>query len=211
MDKSFFSSKAHPARRLLDLLAEASIGLDTSTAAGVAALAMVEKVVTRVLDEFETDLALFESAVVDVERFVDDQKRAEEQIVERSARLIEAREREELARMASEFAAVFDTMSSFSRRSDRWRKNTCGAGTKAACRRCRLPGVGIVRTRSPTIYTFSAIFTSLASSSASEYGPTFASMTRPEASSRTVNGSTPMVLPRRRANSSAWAPPVQSG
>jgi uncharacterized protein DUF1631 len=102
MDKSFFSSKAHPARRLIDLLAEASIGLDTSTAAGVAALAMVEKVVTRVLDEFETDLALFESAVAEVERFVDDQKRAEEQIVERSARLIEAREREELARMVAE-------------------------------------------------------------------------------------------------------------
>jgi hypothetical protein len=102
MDKSFFSSKAHPARRLIDLLAEASMGLDGTTAAGVAALEMVEKAVARVLEEFESDVAPFESAIAQVEAFVDDQKRVEEQIVERSARLIEAREREELARMVAE-------------------------------------------------------------------------------------------------------------
>lgn len=102
MDKSFFSSKAHPARRLIDLLAEASMGLDSSTPAGSAALTMVEAVVTHVLDEFDTDLALFESAVAQVEGFLEEQKRAEEQIVERSARLIEARERQELARMVAE-------------------------------------------------------------------------------------------------------------
>jgi hypothetical protein len=102
MDKSFFSSKAHPARRLIDLLAEASMGLDASTAAGRAALEMVEKAVGRVLEEFEADVTPFESAIADVESFVDDQKRAEEQIVERSARLIEARERQELARMVAE-------------------------------------------------------------------------------------------------------------
>jgi len=102
MDKSFFSSKAHPARRLIDLLAEVSMGLDASTAAGHAALEMVEKAVARVLEEFEADVAPFESAIADVERFLDDQKRAEEQIVERSARLIEARERQELARMVAE-------------------------------------------------------------------------------------------------------------
>ncbi|MGE5094488.1 MAG: DUF1631 domain-containing protein [Betaproteobacteria bacterium] len=102
MDKSFFSSKAHPARRLIDLLAEASMGLDASTPGGSAALGMVEAVVTRVLDEFDNDLALFESAVADVEKFLEEQKRAEEQIIERSARLIEAREREELGRMVAE-------------------------------------------------------------------------------------------------------------
>ncbi|HET9650944.1 MAG TPA: DUF1631 family protein, partial [Usitatibacter sp.] len=102
MDKSFFSSRAHPARRLIDLLAEASMGLDASKPAGRAALDMVEAVVTRVLDEFDTDLALFESAGAEVEKFLEDQKRAEDQIIERSARLIEAREREELARMVAE-------------------------------------------------------------------------------------------------------------
>ena len=102
LDKSFFSSKTHPARRLIDLLAEASMGLDAATQAGSAALSMVENVVGRLLDEFEADIAPFEAAIVDVEAFVEEQKRAEEQIVERSARLIEARERQELARMVAE-------------------------------------------------------------------------------------------------------------
>lgn len=102
IDKTFFSSKAHPARRLIDLLAEASMGLDATNEAGKAALAMVEKVVGRLLDEFEADIGPFEAAIADVEAFVAEQKRAEEQIVERSARLIEARERQELARMVAE-------------------------------------------------------------------------------------------------------------
>jgi hypothetical protein len=102
MDKTFFSWKTHPARALLDRLAEASMGLDSSTAAGRAALEMVEKAVGHVLEEFEADVAPFESAVAQVQAFLEDQKRAEEQIVERSARLIEAREREELARMVAE-------------------------------------------------------------------------------------------------------------
>jgi len=102
MDKSFFSSKSHPARRLIDLLAEASIGLDPNTSAGRCALEMVEKAVACVLQDFEADVAPFESAISQVEAFLEDQKRVEEQIVERSARLIEARERQELARMVSE-------------------------------------------------------------------------------------------------------------
>jgi uncharacterized protein DUF1631 len=102
LDKAFFSSKAHPARRLLDLLAEASLGLDQSTADGGATLAMVERIVGRVLDGFETDMAFFSALVAEVEAFLDEHKRAEQDIVERSARVIEARERQEIARMAAE-------------------------------------------------------------------------------------------------------------
>ncbi|HET7400542.1 MAG TPA: DUF1631 domain-containing protein [Usitatibacter sp.] len=102
LDKAFFSSKSHPARRLLDLLAEASLGLDQSTADGGATLAMVERVVARVLEGFETDMAFFSALVAEVEAFLEAQKHAEQNIVERSARLIEAREREEIARMSAE-------------------------------------------------------------------------------------------------------------
>ncbi len=63
IDKSFFSSKAHPARRLLDLLAESSIGLaDSSGDRQAAALKMIEEVVDKVLTEFETDVSLFEAS-----------------------------------------------------------------------------------------------------------------------------------------------------
>ena len=111
IDKSFFSSKAHPARRLLDLLAESSIGLADTGERQAAALKMIEEVVDKVLEEFETDVALFESLVARVEAFIEAQKRAENDIVERSAKLIEERERDEIARAvaAQEIARRLET------------------------------------------------------------------------------------------------------
>lgn len=102
LDKSFFSSKSHPARRLIDLLAEISIGLDESDERGGATLTLIASVVDSVLAEFDTDLTLFESLVTRVEGFIEQQKDAEADIVRRSAQLIESREREEIARLVAE-------------------------------------------------------------------------------------------------------------
>ncbi len=102
LDRSFFSSKAHPARRLLDLLAQASIGLAEGSPREGPAVALVESVVERVLAEFETDIALFEAMAQRVAAFIEEQKATEGEIVERSARLIEEREREEIARLVAE-------------------------------------------------------------------------------------------------------------
>jgi hypothetical protein len=81
LDKSFFSSKSHPARRLIDLLAEISIGLDDTDARGGATLALVENVVDHILENFDTDLKLFESMVARVEKFIEEQGVAEAEIV----------------------------------------------------------------------------------------------------------------------------------
>jgi hypothetical protein len=102
LDRTFFSSSAHPARRLVDLLAQASIGADGRATAGDAALALVDNVVDTVLHEFDTDLEVFEKMVARVNAFIVQQGRAEAEVVERSARLIEAREREEMARAVGE-------------------------------------------------------------------------------------------------------------
>ena len=102
LDRSFFSSKAHPARRLLDLLAQASIGLTEGSPREGPAVALVESVVERVLAEFETDIALFEAMAERVAAFIEEQKATEGDIVERSARMIEEREREEIARALAE-------------------------------------------------------------------------------------------------------------
>jgi hypothetical protein len=102
LDKSFFSSKAHPARRLLDRLSEAAFGVDEAYPQGGATLALVEKVVARVLEEFDSDMALFEELVGQVELFIDERSRAESQLVERTVRLIQDREREEVAQAAAE-------------------------------------------------------------------------------------------------------------
>jgi hypothetical protein len=63
---------------------------------------MIERVVARVLDEFESDMALFESLVAEVELFIDERTRAESQLVERTVRLIQDREREEIAQVVAE-------------------------------------------------------------------------------------------------------------
>jgi hypothetical protein len=101
LDKSFFSSRSHPARRLIDLLAEATIGLEDGER-GDATLALVENVVDFIVHGFETDLALFEAMVARVEAFIEEQGRAEAEIVQRSARLVEGREREQIARLVGE-------------------------------------------------------------------------------------------------------------
>ena len=101
LDKTFFSTKGHPARRLLDLLAESALGLDESAHREAPTLALIESVVERVLADFETDVALFETQAARVAAFIEEQKRGDNEIVERSARLIEEREREEIARVVA--------------------------------------------------------------------------------------------------------------
>jgi len=97
VDKAFFSSPSHPARRLLDLLAECAIGLDESHAEDSDVLRLVEGVVATVLTEFESDLALFATQVARVEAFIAERRDVEASLVERSTRLLEERERREAA------------------------------------------------------------------------------------------------------------------
>jgi uncharacterized protein DUF1631 len=102
LDRGFFSSDAHPARRLIDLLAQVGIGLDEHDERGRAALALIGNVVDTVVRDFETEVAFFSALVARVEAFVAEQDRAEAELVERSARLVEARERDEIARLVAE-------------------------------------------------------------------------------------------------------------
>lgn len=97
LDKAFFSSKGHPARRLLDGLADSALGLDEDDTRGIETLSMIDGMVDRVLHEFESDLALFEKLAAEVEAFLEARGRAEDDIVQRSAQLVEARERREIA------------------------------------------------------------------------------------------------------------------
>jgi hypothetical protein len=101
LDKSFFSSKSHPARRLLDLLAESAMGLDHASPKEGEVVQLIERAVQRVLDEFVTDQQVFERIAADVAGFIEERSRAEAALVERSARLIEERERDEDARLAA--------------------------------------------------------------------------------------------------------------
>jgi hypothetical protein len=96
LDKSFFSSREHPARRLIDLLAELSIGVDARNPDDPA-LKLVEQVVDHVREHFETDLAPYAAMCEKVQVFVAARDEAEAVLVERSARVVEERERREIA------------------------------------------------------------------------------------------------------------------
>ncbi len=100
-DRTFFSKTRHPARRLLNMLAKAGIGLDdTLRPDNSPRLQEIERIVRRVLEEFTDDISLFDTLVGEFETFL--QKAAErEQFVEKkqSARL-RTREAKEQIRVA---------------------------------------------------------------------------------------------------------------
>ena len=66
LDRNFFSQANHPVRRMLDAIATLSVHLpDNET--GNARLEAISQVVSRVLDKFEQDIAVFESAAAELE------------------------------------------------------------------------------------------------------------------------------------------------
>src|SRR5258705_232303 len=77
LDKSFFSSKSHPTRRVLDLLAESAMGLDHASSRESEVLLLIERAVQRVLDEFVTDPQVFEKIASEVAAFIEERSRAE--------------------------------------------------------------------------------------------------------------------------------------
>ena len=102
LDRAFFSSRAHPARLLLDRLARAAIGMDEASGRGAATLAKLEEVVGRVLGEFDDNIGLFATLAAEMETFLGELDLAEEAIAQRTASVVEQRERLEIARVLAE-------------------------------------------------------------------------------------------------------------
>jgi hypothetical protein len=76
MDKAFFGKKSHPARQLLNELAYAGSNFDAGLDDDDAVLQKVESVVNRILEEFTTDVALFETLLLEFVEFVQDEVQA---------------------------------------------------------------------------------------------------------------------------------------
>jgi hypothetical protein len=66
LDRNFFSESNHPVRRMLDAIATLSVHLP-DTDAGRARLDIISDIVSRVVDEFEKDVAVFDAAAVELE------------------------------------------------------------------------------------------------------------------------------------------------
>lgn len=99
MDKSFFSLKTHPARRLLDLLAEASVCFAGQASKDDPLYQQIEAVVNRIHDEFTTDVTLFATMLAEFEAFLFSRESASADRAEQSARAVHESEKREMARM----------------------------------------------------------------------------------------------------------------
>lgn len=86
-DKSFFSKSSHPARKLLNSLARAGIGWNSSDEKARDKLyGKIHTIVQRILDDFDGDITLFETLNQDFEQFLERENR--------KASLVEQRTRE---------------------------------------------------------------------------------------------------------------------
>ncbi|MBD1551001.1 DUF1631 domain-containing protein [Pseudomonas typographi] len=104
VDKSFFSRGSHPARRLLNEIAQAAMGWSSRDDYQRDALhGRIEQIVQRLLNDFVDDPALFSELLVDFLAFTADERRRSELLEQRTRDAEEGRARAELARLHVQF------------------------------------------------------------------------------------------------------------
>lgn len=101
MDASFFSKKTHPARRLLNTLADAAIGWVGEAHASDALYHGIEDAVARINREFEHDVSLFAQVLDNFERLLAEGIAESNARTERTRGVVQGRERTEEAKRAT--------------------------------------------------------------------------------------------------------------
>ena len=102
LDKTFFSQKSHPARQLLDVLAEASVCYADEASKDDPLYKKTEMLIERIQSQFETDLNVFADAIVEFQAFLAERETANEEFVQKSAQVLHENERREMARMVAQ-------------------------------------------------------------------------------------------------------------
>lgn len=102
IDKTFFSQRTHPARHLLDTLAEAAIGWDESEGHEGGLYRKVEELVQRILDGFEDSMDIFAAAEAEITTYLGEER----QQIDRRVRAIKEREEEAIARASAHEALL---------------------------------------------------------------------------------------------------------
>ncbi len=97
LDKSFFSSKAHPARRLLDGVSQAAVAWGDAVDPEDPLFQEVVFIVERIQSDFDRDVQIFTDALNLLDAFIAERDAMAEGIAERSADLMRKRETEEIA------------------------------------------------------------------------------------------------------------------
>ncbi|MBI4987871.1 MAG: DUF1631 domain-containing protein [Rhodocyclales bacterium] len=97
LDKSFFSSRTHPARRLLDGISQAAVGWGEAVDQDDPLFQEIAFIAERIQNDFERDVQIFTDALNLLNAFVAERDAMAEGIAERSAELMRKREIEEIA------------------------------------------------------------------------------------------------------------------
>ncbi len=97
LDGAFFAKKTHPARLLVNRLAEAGLGWSPVMGPEDPLYREISKIVHRVLDDFSDDLGLFETLREELEAFLAEEEKAAETNIASSAEEINQRDRMEIA------------------------------------------------------------------------------------------------------------------
>lgn len=105
LDRSFFSSKAHPARRLLDLISNSMMRWGRDVGHEDPLYIKLAEIVDRILRDFDRDLSLFEACSDDLRAFVIELEADETKRAEAAALIASAREQERLHREDARRAA----------------------------------------------------------------------------------------------------------
>ncbi len=128
LDKSFFSRKDHPARRLLNTMAQAAIGwTEESGRSGDGLYAHIESAVNRILTKFDDDLTLFDELYEQFVAFLEREQRGAHVAEERAAQVTQGKEAlveakrhvaDEIGRCLSSYGTVPDVVQNLIR--DGW-------------------------------------------------------------------------------------------
>lgn len=99
LDRQFFSKKAHPARRLLDEIANASVGWADAGAYNLALYGKIDELVQSVLNDFGEDATIFETLLNDLQIFLATHEKEAQTVIDDTAQQIETAERAQLAQV----------------------------------------------------------------------------------------------------------------
>lgn len=101
LDKHLFAQKSHPARQLLDTMAQASMGWSEESDRDHRLYDKVKQTVESLLKEFDDDLSIFEKERVDFETFLDANRKRADLAEQRAAEATRGREKLHSARRIS--------------------------------------------------------------------------------------------------------------
>lgn len=97
LDKTFFSSRTHPARKLLDSISQASISWGEKVDQNDPLYHEIAFIAERIQCDFERDVQVFTDAINLLDAFIADRDATAENMADRSAELMRKRETEEIA------------------------------------------------------------------------------------------------------------------